>query len=125
MTSFPTNLNHFPLLTTLQLSNNEISEIPKNSLIGCTNLRFLYLNNNNLTNWADIKPNDLLLPAIGLETFSLAGNPLSSFSTIDQTFVLISNSLKLLDLSECRITKITGQFVLQGIYYKFVKLFNC
>lgn len=117
LTTFPDNLSDFPLLTTLQLSYNEISEIPKTALTGCTNLRFLYINGNNITNWADIHPNDLLLPAIGLETFSLASNPLTSFSTIDQTFVLISSSLKILDLSDCRITKVSGQFVLQGNFF--------
>lgn len=104
------------LLTTLELSNNHIETIDENALEGCVNLRFLYLNKNNISNWVDINPNMILQPAIHLETLSLAGNPLTSFTTVDQSYVLTSSSLKLLDLSDCKISKITGP-VLDG---KFV-----
>lgn len=100
-------------LTTLELSNNHIQVIGENALQDCVNLRFLYLNKNNISNWVDINPNMLLQPALHLETLSLAGNPLTSFTTVDQSYVLTSGSLKLLDLSDCRISKITGP-VLDG-----------
>ncbi len=100
-------------LTVLDLSNNRIGTIDENALDGCTNLRFLYLNQNNISNWVDINPNTLLQPAFHLEELSLAGNPLTSFTTVDQSYVLTSSSLKLLDLSNCKISKIFGP-VLDG-----------
>lgn len=112
---FPTNLQNFVALETLELSANFISKISKNSLFGCINLRFLYLNKNNITNWIDINPNELLQPAVNLHTLSVAGNPLTSFTSVDETFVLTSNSLKLLDISDCKIQKVTGTNVLQGL----------
>lgn len=107
------NLDDLSLLTTLELSSNRIRTIDENALEGCINLRFLYLNKNNISNWVDINPNMLLQPAIHLETLSLAGNPLSSFTSIDESYVLTSASLKLLDLSDCKISKINGH-VLDG-----------
>lgn len=114
ITAFPLELNELMTLTVLELSNNRIQTIDEHALDGCTNLRFLYLNHNNISNWVDINPNLLLQPAVHLEELSLAGNPLTSFTTIDQSYVLTSSSLKLLDLSHCKITKIVGP-VLDGL----------
>ncbi|XP_037035716.1 toll-like receptor 6 [Bradysia coprophila] len=114
ITAFPLELNELMTLTVLELSNNRIQTIDENALDGCTNLRFLYLNHNNISNWVDINPNLLLQPAVHLEELSLAGNPLTSFTTVDQSYVLTSSSLKLLDLSDCKITKIVGP-VLDGL----------
>lgn len=100
-------------LNILSLSSNRIQTIDENALTGCTNLRSLYLNHNNISNWVDINPNLLLQPAVHLEELSLAGNPLTSFTTVDQSYVLTSSSLKLLDLSDCKISKIVGP-VLDG-----------
>lgn len=49
--------------------------------------------------------------ATNLETLSLAGNPLGAFNGNDD-MLLISGSLKWLDLSDCHIHKITGSLML-------------
>ena len=62
-----------------------------------------------------INPRNLLEPVVSLTELSLAGNPLTSFSTNDETLLLVSNSLTVLDLSHCKITKVQGEQVLQGM----------
>lgn len=114
LNEFPKFNEVVPLLTTLDLSDNMIHQIPENALTMLPSLRFLYVNNNHIANWADIRPNTVLQSAPNLETLSLSGNLLTSLTSIDQSFVLTSHSLKILDLSDCKITKVTGQFVLQG-----------
>ena len=115
-TEFPKQLSRFDQLITLDISYNVISELPETALKGCNNLMFLYLSNNNISHWAAIKPNTVLQMAVSLEAFSLSGNPLTSLSSIDFSYILTSASLKLLDLSDCRITKVSGSHVLQGNY---------
>lgn len=62
----------------------------------------------------DINPNKVLEPALSLMELSLAENPLTSLSSNDENLILISPTLIHLDLSRCKIAKITGQEVLQG-----------
>lgn len=50
-----------------------------------------------------------------LEHLQLANNPLTSFSSYDAAGTLQSDNLRTLDLSDCSITKITGQSVLLGM----------
>lgn len=98
----------------LDLSSNHIYIIQENFLEQLTSLQFLYLQNNNISNWIDISPNTLLLPALSLNYLSLAENPFTSFSNNDEEFILVSSTLKWLDLSNCRIAKV-GYFILQGL----------
>ncbi|XP_037923304.1 toll-like receptor 6 [Hermetia illucens] len=114
-TEFPTELSLVPTLTSLDLSNNFIHALSADTFLGFKNLRHLYLRGNNITKWADINPARVLMNTVHLETLSLAGNPISTFSTNDQRIALISTSLLTLDLSFCNITKITGNFALQGM----------
>lgn len=111
---FPNNLAQFTLLETLDLSHNRI-EVISDSIRFPVNLRTLSLANNNLSNWLFLHPNTLLQTAINLHTLSLAGNPLKSFSTNDERLLLISSSLRWLDLSECQIVKVGGPLILSGM----------
>lgn len=115
LTEFPEFNEEMPLLTTLDLSSNQVNRIAAKSLQYLPSLRFLFINDNNISNWIDINPNVVLQSAPNLEKLIMAGNSLTSLTSIDQSYILTSPSLKVLDLSDCKITKITGQFVLQGL----------
>lgn len=114
ITVFPSELAQFSSLESLDLSNNEISTIPGDALANFQNLKTLTLNRNNISNWQDIHPNELLANA-GLTSLHLSGNPLTSFSSTDQSLVLVSDMLRYLDISDCRITKVNGVAVLAGL----------
>lgn len=114
-TSIPAQLDKFLFLQYLDMTENKISRLKGDSLKGLVTLRLLNLSRNNISSWTAINPRTLLEPAVSLTELSLAENPLTSFSTNDDNFLLVSDSLRLLDLSHCKITKITGQHVLQGM----------
>lgn len=113
-TQFPVELQNFSALESLDFSNNEITAIPETVALP-PNLRHLYLANNNITNWMDINPSKLLVSAANLHTLSLAGNSLHSLTSNDERLLLISGSLKLLDLSDCNISKISGRLTISGL----------
>ncbi|XP_058463249.1 uncharacterized protein LOC131437733 [Malaya genurostris] len=114
-TSVPVGLSQFTDLRYLDLSSNHISTIAANSLDGLSSLKQLNVANNNISNWADISPNELLQKTLFLEELSLAENQFTSFSSNDISLVMISASLKYLDLSNCKITKVSGKEVIQGL----------
>lgn len=102
------------MLETLILSNNQISNIPANSLDGFSSLRILNLDKNQIANWQDIHPNELLIKT-KVTALHLSGNLLTSFSSSDENLILFSSTLRLLDISNCRITKVNGAAVLIGL----------
>lgn len=114
-TFIPPQLEIFQFIQYLDMSGNKISRLKGNSLKGLVGLRLLNLAKNNISSWSAINPRVLLEPAVSLTELSLAENPLTSFTTNDDNLLLVSNSLRLLDLSHCKITKVTGQQVLQGM----------
>lgn len=97
------------------MSENQISRLKSNALTGLVSLNLLNLSKNNISSWSAINPRTLLEPAVLLTELSLADNPLTSFSTNDENLLIVSESLQFLDLSHCKITKVTGQQVLQGM----------
>lgn len=50
----------------------------------------------------------------GVETLSVSSNPLVSFSSYNISSILEAPLLSSLDLSGCKLTKVTGQHVLTG-----------
>ncbi|XP_053687132.1 uncharacterized protein LOC128736668 [Sabethes cyaneus] len=114
-TSVPTELSQFTKLRYLDLSSNLIVDLPPHALDGLDSLKQLNLAQNNISNWASIFPNELLQKTLYLEELSLAENQFTSFSSNDASLVLISASLRYLDLSNCKITKVSGREVIQGM----------
>ncbi|XP_058054121.1 uncharacterized protein LOC131205857 [Anopheles bellator] len=114
-TEIPPALAQFPRLHYLDMSANAISTLPEDALAGMSSLAILILSENNISNWADIHPNRLLLPASNLRELRLANNQFTSFSSNDESLVLASNSLRYLDLSNCRIEKVSGVEVILGL----------
>uniref|UniRef100_A0A182PDK3 LRRCT domain-containing protein n=1 Tax=Anopheles epiroticus TaxID=199890 RepID=A0A182PDK3_9DIPT len=114
-TTIPPELAQFPRLHYLDLSANAITRLPGDALAGMSSLSILILSENNISNWADIHPNQLLLPAGSLKELRLAKNHFTSFSSNDESLVLTSLSLRYLDLSECKISKVSGNEVIQGL----------
>lgn len=111
---YPPSLATFTALESLDFSGNEIAAIPETASLP-PNLQHFYLANNNITNWIDINPTKLLVTAANLQTLSLAGNKLHSLTSNDERLLLISGSLKLLDLSECDISRISGRLTISGL----------
>lgn len=107
-------LANFTTLETLDLSNNELISMPETASLP-PNLQHLYLAHNNITNWIDLNPSKLFSSAANLHTLSLSGNKLHSLTSNDERLLMISPSLKLLDLSECDITKVSGHLTLSGL----------
>lgn len=115
MTEFPASLTDFKdTLESLDLSSNQISSMAPDSLTPFQSLKTLTLNKNNITNWQNIHPNALLLNT-AITSFHLSGNPLTSFTSTDPNLILFSPTLRFLDISNCRITKVNGVSVLQGL----------
>ncbi|XP_063698909.1 platelet glycoprotein V [Culicoides brevitarsis] len=114
-TKFPLALRRLEGLDYLDISYNYIHHLPKDALNGLNSLKVLDLSFNNITNWADINPNFVLLPAVELHKLSLAGNQLSSMTSFDENLLLISKSLAFLDLSKNQISKITGDYIFGGL----------
>lgn len=111
----PPQLEEFEYLQYLDLSENRIQRLKPNSLKGLITLGMLNLSKNNISSWAALNPRTLLEPAVSLRELSLAHNPITSFTTNDENLLLVSNTLQLLDLSYCRIAKVSGAHVLQGM----------
>lgn len=97
------------------MSGNRISQLSATSLVGFNSLKTLTLSKNNITNWLDINPNEILLHAPVIATLHLNENPLTSFSSTDEKLVLISESLRNLDIRDCKITKVNGNGMLMGM----------
>lgn len=111
---FPPNIDRFSTLETLDLSYNRIDFIP-NDVIFPDDLRHLILSYNNISDWASLNPNTFLESAINLEILNLAGNPLGAYNGVDDRLLLVSSSLKTLDLSNCQISQISGSLMLSGL----------
>lgn len=79
------------------------------------NLRHLDLSHNSIKSWNDLNPVSFLQTAYNLETLILAGNPLGTFDGNDDRLLLASDSLKLLDLSDCQIHNINDPTMLNGL----------
>lgn len=115
ITKFPIAVRQLEGLEYLDISYNYITNIPQNALQGLSSLKVLDFSYNNISNWADIHPNVVLTPAVQLHKLSLSGNQFTSMTSLDESLLLISKSLKTLDLSKNQISKVTGEYIFGGL----------
>lgn len=114
-TQIPWEIQNFGALQYLDLSGNQLSKLKPDSLKGLSSLRHLDLSRNNFSSWSSMSPRYLLEPTINLVELNLAENHFTSFSSNDENLLLISSSLRWLDLSNCKIVKVAGEQVIQGM----------
>ncbi|XP_055379422.1 uncharacterized protein LOC129610755 isoform X2 [Condylostylus longicornis] len=114
-TEFPYYLSKAEDFTFIDLTNNSIKRLKPNTLNGFKSLRTLFLSGNNFSTWSDINPNTAFKNAKNLETLSLSNNPITSFSNVDETLLIVSHSIVVLDLAYCRISKLAGEYMLSGL----------
>lgn len=115
LVDFPELTDEFSELTLLDISRNQIIgerwpdvKLPK--------VKVLRLDFNQIYSLSLV--HDLLQRFEGIETLSIAYNPLVSFSSYNMSSILEAPLLTSLDLSGCKLTKVTGQHVLQGKWIK-------
>lgn len=96
-----------------------ILDVSQNQIIGdrwpdvrLPNVKVLRIDSNQIYSIALVAA--LLQRFEGVETLSIASNPLVSFSSYNMSSILVAPLLTSLDLSGCKLTKVTGQNVLQG-----------
>uniref|UniRef100_A0A336MRI8 CSON003996 protein n=1 Tax=Culicoides sonorensis TaxID=179676 RepID=A0A336MRI8_CULSO len=114
-TKFPLNVRELQGLEYLDISYNQLSTLPENAFHGMTSLKVLDLSYNNISYWADIHPNTIFAQTNQLMELSLAGNQFTSMTSLDQNLLLMSKSLTLLDLRNCQISKVTGDYIFMGM----------
>uniref|UniRef100_A0A1A9UYN2 LRRCT domain-containing protein n=1 Tax=Glossina austeni TaxID=7395 RepID=A0A1A9UYN2_GLOAU len=108
---FPHELSAHERLIYLDLSNNLIKYLEPNALSSFTALRTLLMNNNMITQWSHIYPDEILLNTINLEHLSLNGNQFEFFNDDDSSLMLTSDSLTHLELQGCGISKVGGEIL--------------
>nr|XP_014103590.1 toll-like receptor 13 [Bactrocera oleae]XP_036225856.1 toll-like receptor 13 [Bactrocera oleae] len=112
---FPSQFADIESLVYLDLSNNNISQLDADALIGFTALRVLLLTNNSFNSWLDLSPQEAFRNAISLKHLSLSGNNLKTFTDFKEEQTLISESLTNLELEHCSITTVGGDHLINGL----------
>ncbi|CAD7015012.1 uncharacterized protein LOC101454784 [Ceratitis capitata] len=112
---FPTQLADIESLVYLDLSNNNITHVEANALLGFTALRVLLLANNSFSNWLDLNPSVAFRNAISLKHLSLSGNNLQIFTGYKTEKTLVSETLTDLELANCGITTVGGDHLINGL----------
>jgi len=108
----------------LNLSSNNIQQIEKDALQNLWNLEDLILSNNSIMNIADINPSELFNNTKNIKRLNLSNNHITDLGQNHST-ILISESLEVLDVSQCQILSVVGQIVLSGLTkLKYLNLSN-
>ncbi|KAL9916624.1 uncharacterized protein LOC119635980 [Glossina fuscipes] len=112
---FPHELSAHETLIYLDLSNNLIKYLEPIALSSFTGLRTLLMNNNMITRWSHINPDEILLNAVNLEHLSLNGNQFEFFNDDESSLMLTSDSLTHLELQGCGIKKVGGDILTEAL----------
>lgn len=98
----------------LNLSSNSIQYVEKNALENLWSLQELLLNNNSITDIASINPSKLFYYNKNIRVLNLSSNYITDLGR-DENTILYSDSLEILDVSNCRITSLVGEKLLSGL----------
>ncbi|XP_060850917.1 leucine-rich repeat-containing protein 15-like isoform X1 [Rhopalosiphum padi] len=120
----PLEVSHMTNCKKLNLSSNNIQQIEKDALQNLWNLEDLILSNNSIMNIADINPSELFNNTKNIKRLNLSNNHITDLGQNHST-ILISESLEVLDVSQCQILSVVGQIVLSGLTkLKYLNLSN-
>ncbi|XP_026822165.1 leucine-rich repeat-containing protein 15-like isoform X2 [Rhopalosiphum maidis] len=120
----PLQVSHMTNCKKLNLSSNNIQQIEKDALQNLWNLEDLILSNNSIMNIADINPSELFNNTKNIKRLNLSNNHITDLGQNHST-ILISESLEVLDVSQCQILSVVGQIVLSGLTkLKYLNLSN-
>lgn len=98
----------------LNLSSNNIQSIPKNSLGDLWSLEELILSSNSIMDVASINPSSLFYYNKNIKVLNLSNNYFTDLGQ-DENSIFYSDSLEVLDVSNCRIASLVGEIVLSGL----------
>lgn len=122
-TELPPGLHSFESLEELKAIGNQITKLRPGALEGLTNLRLLLLDNNNITSLEYINPTtEFITYTPQLYSLSLSGNPITVLNGANTNQYIVSESLRILDFSYCKINKITSDNILQGKIYIYCSI---
>ncbi|XP_050670982.1 insulin-like growth factor-binding protein complex acid labile subunit [Leptidea sinapis] len=113
--SFPKNLKRLYNLNSLDLSGNQLSEIPEEAFNNLTALEVLNLSRNHFESWLQINPNEVLQPMTNLKILDLSFNKFGTMGNLANQELLISPSLETLILDNCEIESVHGRSPLSGL----------
>ncbi|XP_047511190.1 leucine-rich repeat-containing G-protein coupled receptor 4-like [Pieris napi] len=112
---FPSTFSKLYNLVSLDLSGNQLVEIPENALQNLTYLEVLNLSKNNFESWISLNPNEILQPLSNLKILDLSHNKFTTLANLANQELLISPSLETLILDNCEIESIHGRSPLSGL----------
>lgn len=122
---FPENLKRFYNLVTLDVSSNQLKELPENAFHNLTKLELLNLSRNEFEEWFNLSPNDVLQQTTNLKILDLSHNKFKTLGNLANQELLISPSLETLLLNDCEIQSVHGRSPLSGlINIRVLKLKN-
>ncbi|XP_022179624.1 leucine-rich repeat-containing protein 15 isoform X2 [Myzus persicae] len=120
----PLEVSYMTNCKRLNLSMNNIQNIEKAALENLWNLEDLILSSNSIMDIADINPTELFNNNKNIKFLNLSNNPLVDLGR-DNNTILISESLEVLDVSQCQIVSLIGPIVLSGLKkLKYLNLSN-
>jgi len=120
----PLEVSYMTNCKKLNLSMNNIQYIEKVALENLWNLEDLILSNNSIMNITDINPSELFNNNKYLKFLNLSNNHLDNLGQ-DNNTILVSESLEVLDVSQCKIVSLIGSIVFSGLKkLKYLNLSN-
>lgn len=98
----------------LNLSYNNIHELNTFSIQNLWLLQDLILSNNSIDNVSMLNRDLLSFNSKDIKRLNLSSNPITNLGW-DESTIMVSNSLEVLDVSNCLITSLVGPLVLSGL----------
>lgn len=115
ISTFPEHINKLYNIVSLDISRNQLRDLPENALQNLTSLEILNLSKNRFESWISLNPNKVLQPAIKLKILNLSQNKFRTMANLANQELLISPSLETLILDNCEIDSIHGRSPISGL----------